>query len=84
MFKLPVHLLVGEGVNLSCSGLSHATATQMLRRRLGKGHEKVGKNLSTMCYSVGEQLSNDLSAVVMKFGEKVFIQFYRQNHHFQF
>ena len=78
VFKLPVHLLVGES-----SGVSYATATQMLRRRLGKGHEKVGINMSTMCYSVGKKLLNNLSAMVMKSGKKIDIQVYCQNHYFQ-
>ena len=60
----------GSFVGRESSGVSYATATWMLRRRLGKGHEKVGINMSTMCYSVGKKLLNNLSAVVMKSGKR--------------
>ena len=34
VFRFTVHLLVGEGVNLNCSGVSHATATaEEIRKR---------------------------------------------------
>ena len=49
VLKFLVHLLVaGKSVNLNCLGVRHATVTKLLRRRLGKGHEKVGLYLSTL------------------------------------